>query len=59
MPIDFYIVRFQKLWRFFREKRHVSNNCGVYIKNGLFEKLAYLKNWPILKNGLFQKMSLF
>ena len=31
-----HIVHFQKLWRFFREKRHVSNNCGVYIKNGLF-----------------------
>ena len=29
------IVRFQKLWRFFQKKRPVSNNCGVYVKNGL------------------------
>ena len=55
-------MRFQKLWRFFREKRHVSNNCGVYIKNrpilkiGIFQKLAYLKI-GIFKNGLFQKMA--
>ena len=41
----FSIVRFQKLWRFFRKKkRHVSNNCGVYIKNR-----------PTSKIGLFQK----
>ena len=42
-----------------REKRHVSNNCGAYLKNGLFLKLAYFKNRPILKISLFQKLAYF
>ena len=33
-----HIVRFKKLWRFFRNKRHVSNN---------WPKMAYYKIWLI------------
>ena len=43
-----YIVRFQKLCRFFREKSHVFNNYE-----------ACFKNWPISKIGLFQKLAYF
>ena len=39
--ITFYIVRFQKLWRFFlKKKRYVSNDYGV---GEIFEKCQFLK----------------
>ena len=43
------IVRFQKLWRFFRK------NVTFRMIVGFISKMTYFKNWPISKIGLFQK----
>ena len=60
--LNFTIVRFQLLWRFFRKKkRHVSNNYGAgkIFEKGQFLKKAYFWNRPIFYLGHSKKIKKF